>query len=69
MWVLMDETFDPGMMSGSPLLSQHTGQVVGMAIAASPRGNRLTIGFHPIGSIVRLAEGAATFPALAGYRP
>jgi hypothetical protein len=68
-WVLMDEMFDPGLMSGSPLLSQHTGQIVGMAIAAGPRGGRLAIGFHPIGSIVARAEAAAEFPALAGYRP
>jgi hypothetical protein len=35
-WVLMDDWFDPGHMSGSPFVSQHTGQVVGMAVAASP---------------------------------
>ncbi|MBI3762852.1 MAG: trypsin-like peptidase domain-containing protein [Chloroflexi bacterium] len=67
-WVLMDEWFDPGRMSGSPLISRHTGQVVGTAIAVSPRGGRLTIGFHPIGSIVRLAEAADEFPAMADYR-
>jgi hypothetical protein len=65
----MDETFDPGLMSGSPLLSQHTGQAVGMAIAASPQGVRLALGFHPIGSLVRLGEAAVAFPALAGYWP
>jgi hypothetical protein len=65
-WAVMDATFDPGLMSGSPLVSQHTGLVVGMAIAAAPRGGRLTLGFHPIGSLVRLAEAAAESQALAG---
>jgi hypothetical protein len=55
----MDGAFNPGLMSGSPLVSQHTGQVVGMAVAASRRINRLLIGIHPIGSLVRLA-GSAT---------
>lgn len=64
-WVLMDERFDPSLMSGSPLVSQHTGQVVGMAVAASPRFNRLYLGVHPIGSIVDKAESATEFPKLA----
>jgi len=67
-WVLMDDTFDPGRMSGSPLLSQYTGQVVGMAIAAAPRGDRLFLGFHPIGHIVRIDEAANQFPKIAEYR-
>jgi hypothetical protein len=67
-WVLMDDTFHPGRMSGSPLLSQHTGQVVGMAIAATFQGDRLYIGFHPIGHIVRIAGVADQFPKIAGYR-
>ena len=60
-WVLMDETFKPGLMSGSPFVSQHTGQVVGMAIAVTPRRTRLLMGVHPIGSLVRLAESATEF--------
>ena len=67
-WVFMDENFEPGLMSGSPLVSQHTGQVVGMAIAAGRRGDRLLIGFHPIGHIVEMAEAVAEFPKIAGYR-
>jgi len=63
-WVLMDERFDPSLMSGSPLVSQHTGQVVGMAVAASPRLNRLYLGIHPIGSIVEKARSATVFPKL-----
>ena len=67
-WVLMDELFNPSLMSGSPFVSQHTGQVVGMAIAVNPRGNRLLLGAHPIGSIVQLAESATEFPKLSEYR-
>jgi hypothetical protein len=55
-WVLMDEAFAPGLMSGSPFISQHTGQVVGMLIAVTPRRTRLLMGMHPIESIVQLAE-------------
>jgi len=57
-WVLMDELFNPSRMSGSPFVSQHTGQVVGMTVAVTPRRTRLLVGMHPIGSIVRLAESA-----------
>jgi hypothetical protein len=67
-WALMDELFHPGIMSGSPFLSQHTGQVVGMAVAASPRRDRLLLGVHPIGSIVRLAESATDFPRVSEFR-
>jgi hypothetical protein len=55
----MDERFDPSHMSGSPLVSRHTGRAVGMAVAASPRRNGLLIGAHPIGSLVQRAEAAA----------
>ena len=67
-WVLMDELFNPGLMSGSPFVSQHTGQVVGMTIAVNPRGGRLLLGVHPIGSIVQLAESATEFPKFREYR-
>jgi hypothetical protein len=66
-WVLMDGLFNAYGMSGSPFVSQHTGQVVGMAIAVSPRGGRLLLGVHPIGSIVQLAESATEFPKLSEY--
>ena len=67
-WVLMDDMFNAGRMSGSPLVSQHTGQVVGMAIAVVPRADRIEIGFHPIGHIVQVAEAAREFPKIAEYR-
>jgi len=68
-WVLMDGSFNPGLMSGSPFVSQHTGQVVGMVVAGSPRRNRVLIGMHPIGSLVRLAESATGFPKIVELGP
>lgn len=67
-WVLMDTLFQPGLLSGSPLISQHTGQVVGMLIAGSLRGRWLQLGAHPINSIVQLAESAEQYPRLGEYR-
>ncbi|MCX7682086.1 MAG: hypothetical protein N2508_09020 [Anaerolineae bacterium] len=67
-WALMDEWFYPGMMSGSPILSQHTGLVVGMAVACSLHRDYLLIGFHPIGSIVRQAESADGLYRIEEYR-
>lgn len=65
-WVQMDDAFDPSGMSGSPLLSQHTGKVVGMAVSASFNAP-VMLGFHPIGSIVHKAEAAHEFPGIAAY--
>jgi hypothetical protein len=67
-WVLMDEWFNPSFMSGSPFVSQHTGQAVGMAIAASPRRSRVLVGAHPIGSIVRFAGSATDFPRMSEFQ-
>ena len=67
-WALMDEQFEPGQMSGSPLLSQHTGQVVGMTVAAAFRRGHTLLGFHPIGSIVRHAQAADAFPKILDYK-
>jgi hypothetical protein len=64
-WVLMDDWFDPSLMSGSPFLSQHTGQVVGMAIATSPQYPRLLLGMHPVGSLLQLARSATEFPLIS----
>jgi hypothetical protein len=67
-WVLMDELVNPGMMSGSPFVSQHTGQAIGMTIAVSPRRSRLLVGAHPIGSIVQFAASATEFSRISEYR-
>jgi hypothetical protein len=57
LWCLMDEAFEPALLSGSPALSLHTGQVVGMAVAAGWHEGRLIIGLNPIGSLVEAAAG------------
>lgn len=54
-WVRMSSPFDPGLMSGSPVLSQHTGRVVGMTIAMSLRPGALMIGVNPVGAILSKA--------------
>jgi len=67
-WIVMDEVFEPGLMSGSPVISIHTGKVVGMALAASVRDGRLLLGIHPIASLVAKADTAVEFPAMRNYR-
>ncbi|HLF25717.1 MAG TPA: hypothetical protein VJG32_05230 [Anaerolineae bacterium] len=54
-WIRMDEVFEPGMLSGSPVISQHTGQVVGMTIGMNWAPGTLRIGVNPIGSILNRA--------------
>ena len=54
-WARMDHVFNPGGLSGSPVISQHTGRVVGMIVAASPRIGAIVIGISPIGAIVSKA--------------
>src|SRR3972149_6214117 len=51
-WIRMDESFNAGGMSGSPILSQHTGRVVGVTIVMNWTPGMLRIGINPIGSIV-----------------
>jgi hypothetical protein len=63
-WILMDDLFEPGLLSGSPVLSQHTGRVIGMALTATVRGGELVLGIHPMGSLVDKAEQASSFPLL-----
>ncbi len=67
-WVVMDEVFDPSGLSGSPFVSQHTGQVIGMAIATTRRGGKVLLGLHPIGSLVEKVLKAQTFPKIIDYR-
>jgi hypothetical protein len=67
-WVVMDEEFEPSGLSGSPFISQHTGQVIGMAIATTRRGGKVLLGLHPIGSLVEKALKAQTFPKIIDYR-
>jgi hypothetical protein len=59
-WVLVDEVVDPSHMSGSPLLSAHTGRVVGMTLVGSPRRSALLLGASPIDALVSHAAGSPT---------
>lgn len=60
-WVLMDEQFYPHFMSGSPIVSQHTGQMVGMAVAATNLRKGVYVGMNPGGAIAQHAESATEF--------
>lgn len=66
-WAVMDEAFEPGMMSGSPVVSFHTGRVVGMALAAGLREGHTIIGIHPIGSLVEKGLEAVDLIPLSEY--
>jgi hypothetical protein len=68
-WILMDDPFSFGLMSasGSPFISQHTGKVVGMLIAGTPRSHRLLLAAHPIASIVRLSQKAGETLPMAAF--
>ncbi|MFQ5921641.1 MAG: hypothetical protein ACE5M4_02255 [Anaerolineales bacterium] len=66
-WAVMDEAFEPGMMSGSPIVSLHTGRVVGMALAAGLREGHTVIGMHPIGSLVEKGLEAVELIPISEY--
>ncbi len=67
-WVVMQEGMDPAGMSGSPFVGDHTGQVVGMAVAAGWQNGRAVVGMHPVGSLVAKARAAQGPLALDSYR-
>jgi hypothetical protein len=67
-WVLMDEDFHPGRMSGSPLVSAHTGKVVAMVISAAHNDQGLMIGGHPIGSLMDHAKRAENRLLISEYQ-
>jgi len=67
-WVVMDDSFEPSGLSGSPFLSLHTGEVIGMAIATTTQSGKVLLGLHPIGSLVEKAQVAQTFPKIADFR-
>ena len=69
-FALMDKApLTPDGMSGSPIISQHTGQVVGMVIAGVVWSRtRWLIGMHPIGHLVELAQTAAEFPPMVDFQ-
>jgi hypothetical protein len=66
-WAVMDDAFEPGLMSGSPIVSLYTGDVVGMALVAGVREGHTVIGMHPIRSLADKALDAAGLTNLADY--
>lgn len=64
-WAIMDRQFEAALSSGAPIFSQHTGQVVGMALVAGQREGRLVLGMHPIGSLVEKGLAAEALILLA----
>ncbi len=68
-WAVMDDAFEPGLMSGSPVVSFHTGRVVGMALAAGLREGHTVIGMHPIGSLVEKGLQPVDLIPLSDYSP
>jgi len=56
-FIQMDEVFQTYGFSGCPVVSQHTGQVIGMAVAGTRKGPT-RMGVHPIGSLVEKARKA-----------
>lgn len=56
-WIQLDDVMKPYGFSGCPVISQHTGQVIGMAIAGWQKAPT-RMGLHPIGSLVEKARAA-----------
>ncbi len=70
-WVLMDLPFSLAQWSGSgsPLVSEHTGQVVGMLVAGTLRERWMLLGMHPVRSLVQKAAAATVSVRLVDYMP
>jgi hypothetical protein len=66
-WVIMDDAFDAGLMSGSPFFSEHTGRIVGMALVSGEKQGHTVIGLHPIGSLVEIGMNASSITPLSEY--
>ncbi|RPJ42642.1 MAG: hypothetical protein EHM21_12525 [Chloroflexi bacterium] len=56
-WIQLEDSFNPRGFSGCPVVSQHTGLVIGMAVAGRDR-RPVVMGLHPIGSLVKKVEKA-----------
>jgi hypothetical protein len=56
-WIQLDEAFDPRGSSGCPVLSQHTGKVLGMVVAGTHTAP-VVLGLHPIASLVEKIEAS-----------
>lgn len=53
----LEDSFNPAGYSGCPVVSQHTGRLVGMAVAGEDQ-HPVVMGLHPVGSLVEKALAA-----------
>jgi hypothetical protein len=56
-WIQLEDSFDPAGYSGCPVISRHTGRLVGMAVAGADQ-HPVMMGLHPAGSLVEKATAA-----------
>lgn len=56
-WIQLEDSFAPYGYSGCPVVSQHTGRLIGMAVAGEDR-HLVVMGLHPVGSLVEKASAA-----------
>lgn len=54
-WIQLEESFSPAGYSGCPVLSQHTGKLIGMAVAGEDK-HPVVMGLHPAGSLIEKAQ-------------
>jgi hypothetical protein len=60
-WLRMDESFVPGGSSGCPVVSQHTGKLLGTVVAGAD-SKPVVIGLHPVASLVERVNAALPPP-------
>ena len=60
-WLRMDESFVPGGSSGCPVVSQHTGKLLGTVVAGAD-SKPVIIGLHPVASLVEKVNAALPPP-------
>jgi hypothetical protein len=51
-WIQLEDTFNPGGLSGCPVVSAVTGKLIGMAVAGANQPP-VVMGLHPAGALIR----------------
>jgi hypothetical protein len=60
-WIQLEDSFNPAGLSGCPVISQHTGRVLGMAVSGANQPP-VVMGLHPIASLLEKAHAALPKP-------
>jgi hypothetical protein len=60
-WIQLEDSFNPAGFSGCPVISQHTGRVLGMAVSGANQPP-VVMGLHPVASLVEKARKAFPGP-------